>query len=283
MKYNPVSLWKQIKKTDKINNLDKLSTAEMRRYEEIIAIQKLLTDGFAPVQIKDMLHISYNTIRRYAKGDPLNMCRFNRESVLDKYQPEIIEFLHQNMPRREILERLSSMGYAGKMTALKVYSKKLIEQLQIQYTPHKNSTGVPVNSKKKSDLHYVSRQDLLKYLWSGKSLPKEDIEYLWGKFPVLSELEFCIAHFRNIYTEKNLKILDWFIAIYKTCSLKTIVSFANGLLLDIDAVCNSVISPLSNGFVEGINNKIKLIKRVMYGRAKMPLLSAKIIQQPRHD
>ena len=78
-------------------------------------------------------------------------------------------------------------------------------------------------------------------------------------------------------------MLDWFIAIYKTCSLKTIASFAYGLLLDIDAVCNSVISSLSNGFVEGINNKIKVIKRVMYGRAKMPLLSAKIIQQPRHD
>jgi len=29
--------------------------------------------------------------------------------------------------------------------------------------------------------------------------------------------------------------------------------------------------------VEGINTKIKLIKRVMYGRAKLDLLSAKVI------
>ena len=40
---------------------------------------------------------------------------------------------------------------------------------------------------------------------------------------------------------------------------------------------NVVVSDLSNGFVEGINNKIKMVKRVMYGRCKLPLLKAKLI------
>lgn len=40
---------------------------------------------------------------------------------------------------------------------------------------------------------------------------------------------------------------------------------------------NAVVSPLSNGFVEGINNRTKMIKRVMYGRCGIDLLSAKII------
>ena len=43
------------------------------------------------------------------------------------------------------------------------------------------------------------------------------------------------------------------------------------------AVENTVVSPLSNGFVEGINNRTKMIKRVMYGRCGIDLLSAKII------
>lgn len=42
-----------------------------------------------------------------------------------------------------------------------------------------------------------------------------------------------------------------------------LASFVNGLKMDIDAVRNSVISELSNGFVEGINNKVKVIKRTM--------------------
>lgn len=36
-------------------------------------------------------------------------------------------------------------------------------------------------------------------------------------------------------------------------------------------------SDLNNGFVEGINNKIKMVKRVMYGRCKLPFLKVKLI------
>ena len=56
-----------------------------------------------------------------------------------------------------------------------------------------------------------------------------------------------------------------------------IKSFATGLINDYDAVKNAVVSDLSNGFVEGNNNKVKLIKRSMYGRAGLKLLRAKVI------
>jgi transposase len=49
------------------------------------------------------------------------------------------------------------------------------------------------------------------------------------------------------------------------------------LLKDIDAGRNAVILPYSNGFVEGTNSKLKMIKSTMYGRAKLPLLRCKII------
>lgn len=56
-----------------------------------------------------------------------------------------------------------------------------------------------------------------------------------------------------------------------------VASFAKGLERDIDAVENVVASPLNNGFVEGINNRTKMIKRVMYGRCGIELLAAKIM------
>ncbi|WP_101299680.1 transposase [Acetivibrio saccincola] len=49
------------------------------------------------------------------------------------------------------------------------------------------------------------------------------------------------------------------------------------LTKDKKAVENSVTSQYSNGFVEGNNNRLKLIKRQMYGRVKLALLKAKII------
>ncbi|MDE5781757.1 MAG: transposase [Lachnospiraceae bacterium] len=43
--------------------------------------------------------------------------------------------------------------------------------------------------------------------------------------------------------------------------MKELSSFAKGLEKDICDVENSVLSPLSNGFVEGMNNKLKMIKK----------------------
>lgn len=68
-----------------------------------------------------------------------------------------------------------------------------------------------------------------------------------------------------------------FIERYGQSTFVPIVNFVKGLKKDIDAIENAVVSPLSNGFVEGINNRTKMIKRVMYGRCGIELVSAKII------
>ncbi|WP_408607114.1 transposase [Hespellia stercorisuis] len=67
---------------------------------------------------------------------------------------------------------------------------------------------------------------------------------------------------------------------YKKSMLKEIASFANGLEKDISAVENAVASPLSNGFVEGTNSKVKMVKRTMYGRCSQKLLAAKLMYEP---
>ena len=48
-----------------------------------------------------------------------------------------------------------------------------------------------------------------------------------------------------------------------------ISSLCNGLKKDIAAVKNAISSPISSGFVEGNNNKFKLIKRIVYGKMKL--------------
>jgi len=59
--------------------------------------------------------------------------------------------------------------------------------------------------------------------------------------------------------------------------LKELSRLASGLEKDLSAVENAIASPLSNGFVEGTNSKLKMIKRTMYGRCGKELLTAKLI------
>jgi transposase len=48
---------------------------------------------------------------------------------------------------------------------------------------------------------------------------------------------------------------------------------------DIDAVRNAIEQPWSNGQVEGQTNRLKTLKRAMYGRAGVELLRARIITE----
>ena len=59
-------------------------------------------------------------------------------------------------------------------------------------------------------------------------------------------------------------------------------SFARNMIKDIDAVENAVSYAWNNGFVEGSNNKLKLVKRVMFGRCSCRLLEAKLLLKGWH-
>jgi transposase len=53
--------------------------------------------------------------------------------------------------------------------------------------------------------------------------------------------------------------------------------FVRSIQRDKDAVLAGLTEPWSNGVVEGKINKLKLFKRMMYGRAEFPLLRQRVL------
>jgi len=62
----------------------------------------------------------------------------------------------------------------------------------------------------------------------------------------------------------------------KRCGIPAVVNFARRLMVDIQAVRNAVIEPWSNGQTEGQINRLKALKRAMYGQASVALLCARM-------
>lgn len=60
-------------------------------------------------------------------------------------------------------------------------------------------------------------------------------------------------------------------------NLAPIMRFARTLHRDINAVKNGIEMPWSNSQVEGKINRLKTLKRVMYGRARSELLRARML------
>ena len=65
---------------------------------------------------------------------------------------------------------------------------------------------------------------------------------------------------------KNPEELDSWIKSTKEYGIQEINSFINGIERDINAVKNGIKYEYNNGLAEGSVNKIKVIKRIMYGR-----------------
>lgn len=62
--------------------------------------------------------------------------------------------------------------------------------------------------------------------------------------------------------------------------IAALVSFANGIRRDFEAVKNALALPWSNGQTEGQVNRLKVIKRQMYGRAHFDLLRRRVLADP---
>jgi transposase len=71
--------------------------------------------------------------------------------------------------------------------------------------------------------------------------------------------------------------LDVWLRDARHCGLHAMRSFVGKLRQDIDAVRNAILEPWSNGQVEGQINRLKTLKRAMYGRASVELLRARMM------
>ena len=66
-----------------------------------------------------------------------------------------------------------------------------------------------------------------------------------------------------------------------TSTLEALQRFATGLRDDYEAVKAGVTLPWSTSPVEGHINRLKMVKRQMFGRARLDLLSRRFVLAPR--
>jgi hypothetical protein len=133
------------------NDTEKLTAAEKRRYESIMTIQKYLAEGYTATTICGLLHTSYFRIRRYAKGDPYQMCRFEfnggSRTNTPRYREQIIELPGQNLPVKAIHGQMAEPGCNAKLTSFKDYCRKLVAELGMEYNPKLQSALSKLSEK----------------------------------------------------------------------------------------------------------------------------------------
>jgi transposase len=103
------------------------------------------------------------------------------------------------------------------------------------------------------------------------------VEALCWVNPALRRLYALVQTFVGMVRTRCADLFDAWLAEAQGCEFPEMQRFAQGLLRDYPAVRAGLTESYSNGMVEGFVNKIKMVKRVMFGRAGVALLRQRVL------
>jgi len=103
------------------------------------------------------------------------------------------------------------------------------------------------------------------------------LEQVLARCPHLEAATAHVAAFAEMLTGLHGDQLDTWIGKVDADDLPDLHSFVAGLRRDQQAVTNGLTLPYSSGLVEGHVNRIKMLKRQMYGRAGFELLRKRVL------
>lgn len=106
---------------------------------------------------------------------------------------------------------------------------------------------------------------------------QEILDRLTTTHPHLEHMSGLVLEFRDaLHSKDGTRMLAWINHAVSSVHVP-LARFAHGLRRDLNPVIAAVESPWSSGQVEGQVNRLKALKRQVYGRAGFTLLRARVL------
>jgi predicted transcriptional regulator len=234
--------------------------------------RRLAKQGLAANDIAKELGISPATAGKYIKEDfePANRDYGNRKpGKLNPHMTQIDAMLSERRTFREIEAVIRESGYNGAASTIRMYATR---QRRLMKAAFKDSVG---------NTELIERKWMMKLLYQPiekiKGITEDQIERVIREYPVVGALYDIVRSFKEMMFAKRVHEIDSWIADAASHGIDEITGFINGISADLDAVKNAVQFEYNNGLAEGSVNKLKLVKRIMYGRSSFKMLRNKIL------
>ena len=244
-----------------------LAVRTRQRYEQV---QALRAQGKGVKPIMRETGLAKETVRRFYRAatveELLAKVRDGRPSLLDDYKP----YLHQRWNEgctnaRQLHAELRERGYKGGYYAIRGY-----------VLPFRQAGAAPPAAPGPP-----KARDLASWILTDPGNLGDDekarLAQARERCPHLDALAGHVTEFAKILTGLHGDRLDDWITAVEADDQPDLHSFARGIKRDHDAVRNGLTMPWSSGVVEGNVNRLKMIKRQMYGRATFGLLRKRVL------
>ena len=260
-----------------------------RRYALYAQVKALQAQGRSISQMARELNISRQTVRKYRASEQFpDYPRGQRQtSLLDPFVTYLQERWDAGCHNTQQLWReLKAQGFSGS-------SRSVWQWTVLRRTPVPTQTGRPparlVNVFKPPTTPSVSQRTSVSLPASRRLvwlllLPSAELDTLQQQLRAhlrqLPQIEqaFTLAHqFLALVRQRMPTVLAPWIEACRSSGIVELKAFAEGLLRDFPVIQAALELPYSNGVTEGHVNRLKTIKRMMYGRASFDLLRRRVL------
>ncbi|MFK4071941.1 ISL3 family transposase [Streptomyces sp. NPDC029674] len=233
-------------------------------------IHALLAAGHSKRSVSRQLGMTLNTILRFSRATtPEEMFTGqwqSRATKLDDYKPYLDQRWQEGCTNAwKLWEEIKEQGYPRGYGSVRDYVSRALRGKPQPVGPRPPSARA------------VTRW----ILTHPDALPESDqiqLKAVLANCPELAALAEYVRSFAHMLTHlQGDRLPEWIEAAAATSELPSLHHFAQHLLRDLDAVTAGLTLPWNSGAVEGHVNRIKMLKRQMFGRAGFALLRKRVL------
>jgi transposase len=240
-----------------------------RRLDRYNQVVELLKQGYSQRAISREVGIQTKTIRRWLRAGqfPERKPAHRRPAKVNGFADYLKQRWNEGCHNAtRLFQEIRQKGYSGKRSMV------------ARFVSSWRKTGKPTSPQLPQ---HIAPKHAAILATSGPDQMSEQQQTLFDRIvaqcPDAMLLRNLSLDFRQALTSSEAWRMEAWIEVAKQCQYGPLVRLAYGLHKDMSAVRAAVESPWSTGQVEGQINRLKMIKRQMYGRAGFDLLRARVL------
>ncbi len=256
--------------------------ARADRYAQICLLRQ---QGLSRGAIAKQFGMALRTVERWvAEGAPHAVQRRKRASCLDPYLPDIVrrweEGCHNGL---QIWRELHAQGYQGSERTVYRFLDTVRQRLGKEPAAAADAPGGPVVRGRPASGpldSLVVRTAIWLVMRNPEQLDaaaQQTLQVLLASSATVTTLYDLVQRFRAMLHARQSDQLDDWLTAARGSAIKELTTFVVGIERDKDAVVAGLSMEYSQGVVEGQVNRLKVIKRQMYGRAGFALLRHRML------
>jgi transposase len=227
--------------------------------------------------------LNWRTIARWNQFDifPARQLPSKKPGMISEFQGYLSQLWTKGMTKgRHLLHEIKKLGYTG--------SRASLERLLLIWRSNgKSDPGTSFRLIETPAVEGVQSGQLISPIIAAALCIKPrplltlrqavKVAALKAISPDFVEMRGFAMRFRGIMHSGNLEKFNIWMDEVRHSGIYGMQRFARSLQQDIHAVRNAITEPWSNGQLEGQINRLKMLKRAMYGRANVELLRARMM------